>query len=189
MRRIQIITALLVLSAAIPLSSIFQPAIAEGYHHVPPKHFFRAGIAPGDCPPGFRPATPPLNPALGCLPNNLFLPTGPDGVLNIPEGMCPEGWRPVTPPLNPLLVCLPNQISTPSFDDGRRIRAFFSGCPRSWAPVSRRRHHDALICLPKRIIASLPASPPPGQCPEGWRPVTPPLNPVLGCLPDTIIAP
>lgn len=24
-------------------------------------------------------------------------------------------------------------------------------------------------------------------CPEGWRPVTPPLNPVLLCLPDTIV--
>ncbi len=27
----------------------------------------------------------------------------------------------------------------------------------------------------------------PGECPDGWRPVTPPNNPVLLCLPDTLV--
>ena len=61
------------------------------------------------CPEGFRPATPPLNPALGCLPDNVYMPPPlPDPF--IPPGGCPSGWQPVTPPLNPVLICLPTQI-------------------------------------------------------------------------------
>lgn len=189
MLRIHRLGALLILSACLFLVFAVQSASAEKFANGIKIHPINAGLPPGACPPGFRPVTPPVNPALGCLPENVYLPTGRDGTRNIPEGMCPEGWRPVTPPLNPMLVCLPDQITTEGFDNGRRIRVLFSGCPRGWAPVTGRRNHDALICLPKRIIASLPAVPPPGQCPEGWRPVTPPLNFVLGCLPDTIMAP
>jgi hypothetical protein len=42
-------------------------------------------------------------------------------------------------------------------------------------------------------VAISPVSPvffvPPGQpgCPEGWRPVTPPVSPQLICLPDAIV--
>lgn len=185
----QRLSALILLSACFSFAFLPQPVSAERFADGLKIHRINAGLPPGTCPPGFRPSTPPLNPALGCIPDSFYLPTGRDGTLNIPEGMCPQGWRPVTPPLNPMLVCLPDQIVAESFDDGRRIRVLFSGCPNGWAPVTKRRSKSALICLPKRIIASLPAVLPPGQCPEGWRPVTPPLNPVLGCLPDTIIAP
>ncbi|MGK7912573.1 MAG: hypothetical protein AB4050_14015 [Synechococcus sp.] len=37
-----------------------------------------AGLPPGQCPEGFSPATPPLNPQLGCLPDNMATPSAPE---------------------------------------------------------------------------------------------------------------
>ncbi len=37
--------------------------------------------------------------------------------------------------------------------------------------------------------AAAQTAPPPGDCPPGWRPVTPPLNPVLVCLPTIVVPP
>ena len=37
-----------------------------------------AGLPPGGCPEGFSPATPPLNPQLGCLPDNVAAPSTPE---------------------------------------------------------------------------------------------------------------
>lgn len=184
------IFACIALAAAIPATALAESSAAKG----------AAAFAnpPGVCPPGWQQATPPVNPALGCLPNQVYIPTGPEGMRNIPEGLCPEGWRPATPPLNPLLVCLPTQLQAPQAEALSRdpdlaiSRADSLLCPRSWSAVSRLKH-GALICMPRAILAELPdpAGPgvPPGQCPEGWRPVTPPLNPVLGCLPDTLVTP
>lgn len=79
-------------------------------------------VNPGLCPEGWVPATPPLNPQLKCVPNQIqsnppsrrtplkkqvnhthqFAPL---------PGLCPEGWVPATPPLNPQLGCLPNQMA------------------------------------------------------------------------------
>jgi hypothetical protein len=155
-----------------------------------------SGNPPGVCPPAWHQATPPVNPALGCLPNNVYIPTRPDGTRDIPPGLCPEGWLPATPPLNPLLVCLPTTIAQPETisrsPDIGTVRAESLFCPHAWAAVSRLKH-GALICLPRAVLARLPdpAGPgvPPGQCPEGWRPVTPPLNFVLGCLPNNLVQP
>ena len=36
------------------------------------------GLPPGSCPEGFSPAVSPLNPQLGCLPDNLAAPSQPD---------------------------------------------------------------------------------------------------------------
>jgi|GEM_PF-2372614 len=157
-------------------------------------------LPPGDCPPGFRPATQPLNPALGCLPNNFYIQLDPNGRLpNIPDGDCPEEWQPVTPPLNPMLICLPGQLTTAPPPEGLQDRDSWwwpdrrhSICPNAWVPVTKRDNKEALICLPKRIAESLPVpvpDNPQGECPDGWKPVTPPLNPVLGCLPNTVVMP
>ncbi len=71
------------------------------------------GLPPGECPPGFSPARPPLNPALGCLPDFITLPLPPD--FGPPDpGSCPPGFRPARPPINPALGCLPDFITAPS---------------------------------------------------------------------------
>lgn len=144
---------------------------------------------PGVCPPGFHPATPPLNPALGCLPDSFYLPIGPNGTPEIPPGRCPDGWEPVTPPRNPMLICQPkNRVAAGRPYPGRPD----PGCPEGWLAVTPPVN-PALICLPNRIVATLPGPTgpglPPGVCPDGWWQVTPPLNPVLGCLPGTIVSP
>lgn len=169
---------------------LLSTAVSAGSKHDDSGNLF--DNPPHLCPPGWSQATPPLNPALGCLPNDVYLPVNPDGTRNIPDGMCPHGWKPVTPPLNPLLVCLPTSVSTPSNGIGisKKDSAF---CPRGWLAGSRLKN-GALICLPRDVFAELPdpaldPSVPPGDCPESWRPVTPPLNPVLGCLPNNLVQP
>ncbi len=71
-----------------------------------------AQAAPTGCPPGFSQARPPLNPALGCLPDNITIP--PLGPLGPPTGACPPGFFRPPPPLNFQLGCLPNSLS-PAF--------------------------------------------------------------------------
>jgi hypothetical protein len=61
---------------------------------------------PGDCPEGTVRATPPLNPALGCIAATIAVETG--GELH-PEP-CPDGWVEAEPPVNPELGCLPDTL-------------------------------------------------------------------------------
>lgn len=51
--------------------------------------------------------------------------------------------------------------------------------------VRLKRH---IVVQPMHLIQGpVIAIPPVGPlCPEGWVPATPPLNPALGCLPNTI---
>jgi hypothetical protein len=154
---------------------------------LPSDYPSRVGPGPGTCGPGWRPVTPPLNPALGCLPHSFYLEPDPSGEPNSPPGECPEGWRPVTPPLNPMLVCLPDQLVDPSAPDPSAGRPD-PFCPSHWKAVTPPLN-PWLICLPDTIVGRLPPSdslPPVRDCPEDWVPITPPLNPVLGCLPDTL---
>ncbi|MGB8703195.1 MAG: hypothetical protein WCD18_27565 [Thermosynechococcaceae cyanobacterium] len=74
---------------------------------------------PIGCPPGFQPATYPLNAQLGCLPTQIQAePTQPDPVVKIrtvefqalPPGGCPPGWVAARSPLNFQLGCLPTQL-------------------------------------------------------------------------------
>ncbi|HEY9828830.1 MAG TPA: hypothetical protein V6D19_25705 [Stenomitos sp.] len=83
-------------------------------------------LPPGGCAPGWKPATYPLNPQLGCLPTRVQLDTGartdgggnsssgqlmiPNGGLAQPTGQCKPGWSTVTYPLNVQLRCLPRQM-------------------------------------------------------------------------------
>ena len=172
-------------------AAILSQAAGAGEHaHYTAKPDRPEIAVPGICPPGWRPATPPLNPALGCLPNTLYLPPGRDGAPDIPEGKCPGGWEPVTPPLNPMLICKPkNEVSERG---GPRPGRIHPDCPDGWMAVTPPLNR-ALICLPGRIVATLPGTTrpglPPGECPKGWWPVTPPTNPVLGCLPNTFVTP
>ena len=85
---------------------------------------------PGTCPPGWRPATPPLNPALGCLPNSVYFSPPSNGVIVVPPGKCPGGWKPVTPPLNPMLICLPTVFT--GAPAGPRVGRIQPGCPDGW---------------------------------------------------------
>lgn len=153
----------------------------------------RAGPDPGTCAPGWRPATPPLNPVLGCLPNNLYIGLDPDGGLaSIPPGECPAGWNRVTPPLNPLLMCLPANLKDPMPLDPAASRPD-PFCPPGWQQATDPLNF-VLGCLPNQIVSRLPDSrnvPDCGVdcCPEGWKQVTSPLNPLLGCLPDTFVDP
>lgn len=65
------------------------------------------------CPEGWVQVTPPLNPALRCLPGEMVAAEGGDPTrapVN-PIG-CPDGWIPATPPLNPALRCLPNTLTS-----------------------------------------------------------------------------
>ncbi len=137
------------------------------------------------CPFGMRPATPPLNPVLGCVPVPAFIPP-PVPTSVPPERLCPPGWEPAVPPLNPMLVCLPVDIVF-ELPDGGLPGPKPGPCPPGWRPVTSPVN-PVLVCLPD-VIMRLPGDGvlPPGECPDGWRPVTPPLNPVLGCLPDTIV--
>ena len=161
--------------ACLVTAGILIPGAAFGEAVYPQPKKYHAGLksqldrtetqSSGICPPKWRPATRPLNPALGCLPASVYFLPQPDGAPDVPDGKCPEGWRPVTSPLNPMLICLPERLA---------------------AEPSRLR-------LPDRIIARLPERTgpglPPGQCPEGWWRVTSPVNPVLGCLPNTLVTP
>ena len=116
----------------------------------------------GVCPEGFRPATPPLNPALGCLPDNIYMPPPlPDPF--IPPGGCPSGWLPVTPPLNPVLICLPAEISLQPASSAPSNPP--RGCPEGWRPATPPRN-PLLICLPNTIV--IPPPVPAGDCPDGW---------------------
>ncbi len=158
---------------------------------------------PGMCPQGFRPVTPPLNPALGCLPKNFYIQTTSFGRLALPPGGCPSGWKPVTPPLNPILICLPDTIVSVPLEPTDTVEEndlqFRSAigkrptvdrrCPKRWTAIVDNRRKRVLVCLPKRIVRALPPGPPPGDCPEGWKPVEDPVNPVLVCLPNTLITP
>lgn len=189
-------------------ASLSPVAIAEGharYRADPDGHRAKAGTylrhydgkpdrpraaGLGICPPGWRPATPPLNPALGCLPNSEYLAPGREGAIGIPDGRCPDGWEPLTPPRNPMLICKPKGVvAQPGLPRPGRIDP---RCPQNWTAVTPPLNR-ALICLPDQIVATLPGTGapglPPGQCPDGWWRVTAPVNPVLGCLPDTIVSP
>ncbi|MGH9977585.1 MAG: hypothetical protein ACRD8Z_17385, partial [Nitrososphaeraceae archaeon] len=71
------------------------------------------------CPEGFVPATPPLNPQLGCLPDTITSDPGVEPGPVIPPGGCPEGFVPATPPLNPQLGCLPeSETADPGVQPG-----------------------------------------------------------------------
>ncbi len=43
-----------------------------------PSQPFEAGLPPGECPEGFSQATYPLNPQLGCMPDNIAAPSTPE---------------------------------------------------------------------------------------------------------------
>ena len=72
--------------------------------------------------------------------------------------------------------------------------AIDDGCPDGWVPSSQPGgcSPGSLTSRPEPPYRLLPrpqvyATPDPGiLCPEGSVPATPPLNPQLGCLPNTI---
>ncbi|MGH9950458.1 MAG: hypothetical protein ACRD5J_02440 [Nitrososphaeraceae archaeon] len=78
---------------------------------VPPLQIQVQASTIGGCPEGFIPATPPLNPQLGCVPDTITSDPGGQPGPGIPPGACPEGSSPATPPLNPQLGCLPDSIT------------------------------------------------------------------------------
>ena len=134
----------------------------------------------GVCPEGFRPATPPLNPALGCLPDNIYMPPPlPDPF--IPPGGCPSGWQPVTPPLNPVLICLPTDIILqPEFlravESAARLPGGVAAGDAAAQPApdlsaEHDRHSDAGTGrrLPRRLGPGNAAAQPRVGLPAGYR--------------------
>ncbi len=85
---------------------------------VDPNECVPGNECPPECPEGFIPAAPPLNPQLGCIPNTVTSEPSSDespertsdtATLAIPpNGECPEGTTQASPPLNPQLGCIPN---------------------------------------------------------------------------------
>jgi hypothetical protein len=66
-------------------------------------------LPPTGCPPLWKPAVAPLNPALKCVPD--FVTSGLTSDGPPPPGTCPEGWNVAAPPLNPALRCVPGFIA------------------------------------------------------------------------------
>ncbi|MFN8422248.1 MAG: hypothetical protein U0470_02290 [Anaerolineae bacterium] len=103
----------------------------------------------------------------------------------------PDGWVPATPPLNSCARLPAGQ---------RRVR--LSAPTRAAKPTGR--HVPGRLppgdVAAELVLGYLPnnfyvapggtmGSIPPGGCPTGWRQVTPPLNPLLGGLPDALPEP
>lgn len=93
------------LTTAAPIAAVAQPPQIPG------------------CPPGWVPATPPVNPQLGCLPGQMQArPTTRPALIRktqfkaqpkkvqLPPPGCAPGWTQAVHPLNPQLGCLPTQI-------------------------------------------------------------------------------
>ena len=80
---------------------------------------------PGQCPPGWIRATPPLNPQLGCIPNQIQTQSqpelkrqtvqigSPNQTFAPPSNDCPPGFQQATHPVNGQLGCLPNTFKKP----------------------------------------------------------------------------
>lgn len=140
------------------------------------------------CPAGWAPVPPGVNPALRCLPQSLIasLPPqsgAPDGPAN--PNACPAGWRPVAPEVNPVLRCQPDRRSSGKAPaEGKP-----AGCPAGWTTVPPGVN-PVLRCLPANIAPlARPQRAAPTGCPKGWKPVEPGMNPLMRCVPGSVAQP
>ncbi len=147
------------------------------------------------CPPGFEPAQPPFNPALGCVATDLA-PASPE-----PDPACPEGFGPAEPPLNPALGCLPTDAASGSGGSAGGDPGPI--CPEGFVPALPPLNPElGCIASAEAIAVNTRAEPQtatlagggdarhPGHddCPPGWVPALSPLNEDLGCINNTLTA-
>ena len=133
------------------------------------------------CPPMWKPAFPPLNPALKCVPAFIKSAFAPQ---RGPSGECAPMWRPALRPLNPQLGCVPSFVNSAL----RPQRGPTGGCPPMWKKVYPP-WNPALKCLPDFFNSALGATEgpaDPGTCPPMWEQARRPLNAALGCVPGFV---
>lgn len=175
-------------AAAIPLTLAAALTLALLSADAPAQT--RQAAAPGNqCPVGWKPVPPGVNPALRCLPDHIVATPAPGTRAPVQPIGCPEGWQPVGPDVNPILRCQPARIAARTPSGAAPEQPI--GCPKGWKAVPPGVN-PALRCLPDHIVAT----PRPGGavrvtpsgCPAGWQPVPPGVNPILRCLPGNIAA-
>ncbi len=119
------------------------PATDDGAGSDPTTVFVldEANPPPPECPPGFEPAQPPLNPELGCIASEMAYTTGAgsgsvvvvvENETRHPEPDCPPGWVPAVSPLNEELGCINNTAGAAGASGGGGTEHPGHGCPKGY---------------------------------------------------------